>query len=54
MLLWPAPYGALSQLYAGTTPEGAKLSGKARSSILLMSKLRLLLYTVLDPLGKAH
>ncbi|KAG8747716.1 hypothetical protein FRC10_011843 [Ceratobasidium sp. 414] len=29
MLLWPAPYGALTQLYAGTAPEGAELSGKA-------------------------
>ncbi|KAG8747712.1 hypothetical protein FRC10_011839 [Ceratobasidium sp. 414] len=28
MLLWPAPYGALTQLYAGTSPEGAELSGK--------------------------
>ncbi|KAG9104003.1 hypothetical protein FRC06_006267 [Ceratobasidium sp. 370] len=28
MLLWPAPYGALTQLYAGTAPEGAELSGQ--------------------------
>ncbi|KAG8697082.1 hypothetical protein FRC09_008082 [Ceratobasidium sp. 395] len=28
LLLWPAPYGALTQLYAGTTQEGADLSGK--------------------------
>ncbi|KAG8747713.1 hypothetical protein FRC10_011840 [Ceratobasidium sp. 414] len=28
MLLWPAPYGALTQLYAGTSPEGSELSGK--------------------------
>ncbi|KAI8995252.1 NAD-P-binding protein [Trametes punicea] len=27
-LLYPAPMGALTQLYAGTTPEGAKLGGK--------------------------
>ncbi|KAG8695229.1 hypothetical protein FRC08_007957 [Ceratobasidium sp. 394] len=28
MILWPAPYGALTQLFAGTSPEGAELSGK--------------------------
>ncbi|KAG9097256.1 hypothetical protein FRC07_010815, partial [Ceratobasidium sp. 392] len=28
LLLRPAPYGALTQLYAGTTPQGAELSGK--------------------------
>ncbi|KAG8694781.1 hypothetical protein FRC08_008267 [Ceratobasidium sp. 394] len=27
-LLWPAPYGALTQLYAGTSPEGSKFSGR--------------------------
>ncbi|VDC03826.1 unnamed protein product [Peniophora sp. CBMAI 1063] len=27
-LLYPAPWGALSQLYAGTMPEGDKLNGK--------------------------
>ncbi|KAI0631524.1 NAD-P-binding protein [Trametes polyzona] len=27
-LLYPAPLGALTQLYAGTTPEGANLGGK--------------------------
>ncbi|KAG8747717.1 hypothetical protein FRC10_011844 [Ceratobasidium sp. 414] len=27
-LLWPAPYGALTQLYAGTTPEGNRFSGQ--------------------------
>ncbi|KAG8680412.1 hypothetical protein FRC09_018264, partial [Ceratobasidium sp. 395] len=29
-LLSPTPYGALTQLYAGTAPEGAQLSGKVR------------------------
>ncbi|KAG9104004.1 hypothetical protein FRC06_006268 [Ceratobasidium sp. 370] len=29
-LLRPAPYGALTQLYAGTAPEGNKFSGQAR------------------------
>ncbi|KAG8694675.1 hypothetical protein FRC08_008323 [Ceratobasidium sp. 394] len=28
MLLWPAPYGALTSLYAGTSPEGAELAGQ--------------------------
>jgi len=28
MILWPAPYGALTQLWAGTTAEGAGFSGK--------------------------
>ncbi|SJL00904.1 uncharacterized protein ARMOST_04218 [Armillaria ostoyae] len=27
-LLYPAPQGALTQLYAGTTAEGANLNGK--------------------------
>ncbi|KAH9480641.1 Short-chain dehydrogenase [Psilocybe cubensis] len=27
-ILWPLQYGALTQLYAGTTPEGAELNGK--------------------------
>ncbi|KAG9104133.1 hypothetical protein FRC07_009842 [Ceratobasidium sp. 392] len=27
-ILWPAPYGALTQLYAGTVPEGDKFSGQ--------------------------
>ncbi|KAG8679521.1 hypothetical protein FRC09_018920 [Ceratobasidium sp. 395] len=27
-LLSPTPHGALTQLYAGTAPEGAQLSGK--------------------------
>ncbi|PPQ63836.1 hypothetical protein CVT24_009786 [Panaeolus cyanescens] len=28
VLLYPAPYGALTQLYAGTMPQGAELNGK--------------------------
>jgi retinol dehydrogenase 12 len=27
-MLYPAPYGALTQLYAGTSPEGAEFNGK--------------------------
>ncbi|QRV81921.1 short chain dehydrogenase [Ceratobasidium sp. AG-Ba] len=27
-MLWPAPYGALTSLYVGTTPEGDKFSGQ--------------------------
>ncbi|SJL07782.1 related to Oxidoreductase, short-chain dehydrogenase [Armillaria ostoyae] len=27
-ILYPAPYGALTQLYAGTSPEGADFNGK--------------------------
>lgn len=30
--LYPAPMGALTQLYAGTTPQGAQLGGQVRSS----------------------
>lgn len=28
LLSYPVPYGALTQLYAGTMPEGANLNGK--------------------------
>ncbi|KAF9479836.1 NAD(P)-binding protein [Pholiota conissans] len=28
LTLWDAPYGALTQLWAGTSPEGANLNGK--------------------------
>jgi len=28
LILHPAPYGALTQLWAGTSPEGAQLNGK--------------------------
>ena len=31
--MWPAPYGAITQLYAGTTPEGSELSGQASTTI---------------------
>lgn len=27
-MLWDTPYGALTQLWAGTSPEGAELNGK--------------------------
>ncbi len=30
--LYPAPMGALTQLYAGTMPEGANLGGQVRVS----------------------
>lgn len=29
-MMWPTPYGAITQLYAGTTPEGLELSGQVR------------------------
>jgi hypothetical protein len=29
-LCWPTPMGALTQLYAGTTPEGLKFNGKVK------------------------
>ncbi|KAF8601566.1 NAD(P)-binding protein [Ceratobasidium sp. AG-I] len=28
LIMWPTPYGAITQLYAGTTPEGLELSGQ--------------------------
>lgn len=36
-LLYPASYGALTQLYAGTSKEGANLNGKVRLLSILMS-----------------
>ncbi|KAG9077456.1 hypothetical protein FS749_010650 [Ceratobasidium sp. UAMH 11750] len=39
-LFWPAPYGALTQLYAGTTPEGSKLSGQYLIPWARLSKSR--------------
>lgn len=39
-VFWPAPYGALTQLYAGTTPEGLELSGKYLSPFARLSKSR--------------
>jgi hypothetical protein len=35
MLLHSASDGALTQLYAGTTPEGEQLSGKVSSEVEL-------------------
>ncbi|KAF8601547.1 NAD-P-binding protein [Ceratobasidium sp. AG-I] len=40
MILWPTPYGALTQLYAGTTPEGLELSGKYLIPWARLSKSR--------------
>ena len=34
MLLYPAPYGGLTSLWAATTDEGADLNGKVRSDEL--------------------
>ncbi|KAG8679169.1 hypothetical protein FRC12_011351 [Ceratobasidium sp. 428] len=39
-LLWPAPYGALTQLYAGTASEGANFSGKYLAPWAKVSKAR--------------
>lgn len=38
--LWPTPYGTISQLYAGTTPEGLELSGKYLTSWARVSEPR--------------
>ncbi|CAK5284144.1 unnamed protein product [Mycena citricolor] len=32
LFLYPAPYGALTQLWAGTSEQGASMNGKARNS----------------------
>ncbi|KAF8601567.1 NAD(P)-binding protein [Ceratobasidium sp. AG-I] len=34
LIMWPTPYGAITQLYAGTTPEGLELSGQASTEYL--------------------
>ncbi|KAG9122607.1 hypothetical protein FRC07_000945 [Ceratobasidium sp. 392] len=39
-ILWPAPYGALTQLYAGTSPEGDTLSGQYLIPWARLSKSR--------------
>jgi len=38
LILYDLPYGALTQLYAGTTAEGAKLNGKVSFSAALLTK----------------
>ncbi|KAG8705883.1 hypothetical protein FRC08_001395 [Ceratobasidium sp. 394] len=39
-IFWPAPYGALTQLYAGTAPEGDKFSGQYLTPWARLSKSR--------------
>ncbi|KAG8697083.1 hypothetical protein FRC09_008083 [Ceratobasidium sp. 395] len=39
-ILWPAPYGALTQLYAGTAPEGDQFSGQYLVPWAKLSKSR--------------
>ncbi|KAF8601568.1 NAD(P)-binding protein [Ceratobasidium sp. AG-I] len=38
--MWPTPYGAITQLYAGTTPEGLELSGQYLIPWAKLSKSR--------------
>ncbi|KAF8594162.1 NAD-binding protein [Ceratobasidium sp. AG-I] len=40
LFTWPTPFGAITQLYAGTTPEGVELSGKYLSSWARVSSPR--------------
>ena len=35
-ILYPAPYGALTQLWAGTMPEAAKYNGEVRAQSVLL------------------
>lgn len=33
LMLYPVPYGALTQLYAGTAPEAAEYNGKVSNTL---------------------